>query len=119
MKTRELERVQDFKIIHDEHGWAQWPGETNLCGLNLDLLVRFEQGAFEVYPEDLGVPKPEVGAGLNKPILVFLTGVWPRKVPTNNTLELKQYKQLLENVPGCKLVDYSARGEWCFKVDNL
>ena len=86
MTEEELMNVVDFTVGHYEYGELQWPGVTDVRGLDLDKLVVFKRHVVQVYDDSLvgspdtdGLPyaKPPQGCELNKDTIVSLLGLWP------------------------------------------
>lgn len=115
--SAELAQIQDFTIHHIAYGSVKWPGKTDLRGLDLDRIVRFEGVAVYVY-ENENLP-PQV-TGLNKPAEISLVGCWPRKMDARR---LAKYEQSLSQhcqKEGMSFIDYSPDiGRWRFRVTHF
>lgn len=113
----DLAQVADFTIHHIAYGSVKWPGKTDLRGLDLDHIVRFEGGAVYVYENE---NLPPQGTGLNKPAEVSLVGCWPRKMDAKH---LTKYEQSLREhcaKEGMSFIDYSPDiGRWRFRVTHF
>jgi hypothetical protein len=68
MTVEQLLRIDNFQIERQDVGSIQWPGITDVRGLNLDELVSIDHGAVEVYQDD----RPPVGNALNKGAVISL-----------------------------------------------
>lgn len=117
LTSAELAQVEDFTIHHIAYGNVKWPGKTDLRGLDLDGIVRFEGGAVYVYENE---NLPPQGTGLNKPAEISLVGCWPRKMDARH---LAKYEQSLQQhciKEGMSFIDYSPDiGRWRFRVTHF
>lgn len=77
MSSEDLAHVDGFAVCSDEFGEIEWPGLTDVRGLNLDEILLFSDDEVAVYPEECASCKPEVGAGLNKRAILRLRNIYP------------------------------------------
>ena len=78
MTVKELAKVRNFSVYRPNIGRIEWEGETDVRGLDLDLIVNIEKRGVEVYDsEEAALMKPEVGFGLNKTAIVYLSNIFP------------------------------------------
>lgn len=59
MSDEELRAVENFIVGHEDFGYIEWPGYTDLRGLNLNEIISFGLRELEVYPDP--EMKPEDG----------------------------------------------------------
>lgn len=76
MTTEQLRRVDNFTIMHVEHGKVEWLDPVDVTDLDLDILVKFEPKSLEIYPDES--KKPAVGSQLNSSARVTLRHCWPK-----------------------------------------
>jgi nuclear pore complex protein Nup98-Nup96 len=116
MTVDELKRVRNFSVSNS-FGKIEFGGETDVTGLNLDEIVKIEDKAVTVYPDET-TPKPPVGQGLNKPAVVHLYNCQPKKDMPLDVYEDKIRKMCERR--GSEFVSWSRRNfEWVFKVPHF
>ena len=93
MSKEELSAVEDFEISN-EHGCIQFFGPTDLVDVDLEKDVVISQRGIDIYPDDIANPsqKPSRGQKLNKPALINLYNVPPKKgqSPKEHEKKLRQ-----------------------------
>jgi nuclear pore complex protein Nup98-Nup96 len=123
MTDDELSRVSGFAVYRPDFGKIVWSGETDVRGLDLDKIVSIEASAVCVYDEesDPSIEKPDQGYGLNKPAIIYLENVFPKKIQTE--ADLKKFEEKLVKTcekGGSKFIDYdSSTGRWTFEVEHF
>ncbi|CAH9076744.1 unnamed protein product [Cuscuta europaea] len=118
--------VQDFVIGRQGCGSIKFIGKTDVRGLDLDALVKFNHREVMVYMDD-DSKKPEVGRGLNKPAEVTLLNLQCVDKKTGKVYRdgplVDKYKNLLirkSAEQGAEFVSYDpVKGEWKFKVKHF
>ncbi|XP_062210054.1 nuclear pore complex protein NUP96 [Phragmites australis] len=108
-------RVPDFVIGRTGYGQVRFLGNTDVRGLDLNEIIRFDRHSVVVYKDE--ADKPSVGHGLNKAAEVTLV------------LDLKRLPEpsLLVEVLRCRAKKQGARflsfnpanGKWKFEVDHF
>lgn len=122
MNGKELTYVRNFSIYRFNIGNIEWQGETDIRGLDLDMIVNIEKGGVEVYDnEDSQLIKPPMGFGLNKEAIITLEKIFP---PENSSeLKKQQFVDKLKKIcekSGSEFIDYDRRaGQWIFKVSHF
>ena len=127
MSAVELSRVKNFSIYRPMHGKIEWEGETDVRGLDLDLIVTIEKKNVSVYDgEEAESVKPSVGMGLNKSAIIYLKDIFPSGSTGSNNHSDLQIDLFLEKLKrkcmsdGTEFLDYdTATGEWIFRVDHF
>ncbi|XP_055388782.1 uncharacterized protein LOC129617695 [Condylostylus longicornis] len=127
-----LSTVEDFTVIRDGYGEVTWPGLTDVRGLNVDLVVKIEDKAIEVYPsnytEITGNSVPEIGVGLNRTALVTLLNCRPKNL-TSTDENSEEFRQAYEDhvrklrkyteKMNAHFVSLSTNWAWKFRVDHF
>ena len=119
MTLQEVQNVKDFSV-QNNFGKIKWPGNSNLVGLDLDVLIEISIHKSEVYPEDL-YPKEELkparGTALNKRAIITLYNV-----PITDT-QPEEFNQKLEEMAktqDCQHVEYDEHSEkWTIQVEHF
>lgn len=122
MSVKELSQVRNFSVYRPNIGRIEWEGETDVRGLDLDLIVNIEKRGVEVYDsEEAALIKPEVGFGLNKTAVIYLSNIAPPE--GSSDLKKSQFLDKLKKIcekSGSEFVDYDASsGEWIFRVEHF
>ncbi|XP_019093966.1 PREDICTED: nuclear pore complex protein NUP98B-like isoform X2 [Camelina sativa] len=118
-------RVKDFVVGRHGYGSIKFLGETDVCKLDLEMVVQFKNREVNVYMDES--KKPPVGQGLNKPAVVTLLNIKCMDKKTGTQVKegarLDKYKEMLKRKAeeqGAKFVSYDAvKGEWTFKVEHF
>ncbi|KAL6552305.1 hypothetical protein OROHE_007669 [Orobanche hederae] len=118
-------RVNDFVVGRLGYGSIRFVGETDVRGLDLGAVVRFNNREVIVYADDM--KKPPVGQGLNKPAEVTLLNVKCISKKTGKQYvdgpRVQSYKEMLINKAsegGVEFVSYDPlQGEWKFRVQHF
>ncbi|XP_023642866.1 nuclear pore complex protein NUP98B [Capsella rubella] len=118
-------RVKDFVVGRHGYGSIKFLGETDVCRLDLEMVVQFKNREVNVYMDES--KKPPVGQGLNKPAVVTLLNIKCMDKKTGTQVKegarLDKYKEMLKrkaDEQGAKFVSYDAvKGEWTFKVEHF
>ncbi|KAL6545663.1 hypothetical protein OROGR_009537 [Orobanche gracilis] len=118
-------RVNDFVVGRLGYGSIRFVGETDVRGLNLGTVVRFDNREVIVYADDM--KKPPVGQGLNKPAEVTLLDVKCISKKTGKQYvdgpRVQSYKEMLINKAseeGVEFVSYDPiQGELKFRVQHF
>jgi len=79
MSFEELKEVENFKV-ENEHGSVEWPGKTDLIGVDLADTITIRPKEAEVYDNERHIhSKPAVGQKLNKTAIITLNNFkyWP------------------------------------------
>ncbi|XVE89174.1 hypothetical protein DITRI_Ditri19aG0129300 [Diplodiscus trichospermus] len=112
-------RVPDFLVGRFGYGCVKFLGKTDVRGLDLDQIVKFDRHEVTVYEDESN--KPMVGQGLNKTAEVTL-----RLQIKNLDLEKQEIdgivKKLRESMTrqGAKFIAFDpSNGEWKFLVDHF
>lgn len=117
--------VEGFVIGRHNYGNMRFLGETDVRGLDLNILVQFNHREVIVYAE--GSSKPKVGEGLNKPAEVTLLNIKCMDKKTGQQYtegqRVKKYGEFLKKKAedqGARFVSYDpVKGEWKFSVDHF
>jgi len=114
--AEQISAVPDFCIGRHGYGHIMFMGVTDLSGINLETTVKFVRGGFVVYPE--GATKPPVGHGLNRPAIVTLQKMLPKRSSSFEKFEANLQKMLVKMK--AILIDYDRlTGTLIFKVRNF
>ncbi|KAL5713823.1 Nuclear pore complex protein nup98a [Ranunculus cassubicifolius] len=119
------QHVKDFVIGRHGYGSIHFLGETDIQGLDLEALVKFNSREVIVYMDD--DKKPPVGQGFNKPAVVTLLNIkfFDKKTGQQYTegTKVEKCKEMLAKKTrdqGAQFVSYDAlKGEWKFKVNHF
>jgi len=119
-----LERVRDFSIEHPGCGRIDWLEPVDLRGIDLDQVIRLEQGLAEVYDR---CPVPPRGQKLNGPARVSLYGIHETDrdtgLPLRDEAIQRRYEEGIRRATakqGAELVNYDyTSGVWTFQVDHF
>jgi nuclear pore complex protein Nup98-Nup96 len=122
MSSKELTHVKNFSVYRPNIGKIEWDGETDVRGLDLDLIVNIEKRGVEVYDsDDAALIKPAMGYGLNKSAIIYLDDIYP---PEGSTLQkrnsfIDKLRKICEK-SGSEFIDYSlTSGQWIFRVQHF
>ncbi|AEE33600.1 Nucleoporin autopeptidase [Arabidopsis thaliana] len=118
-------RVKDFVVGRHGYGSIKFLGETDVCRLDLEMVVQFKNREVNVYMDES--KKPPVGQGLNKPAVVTLLNIKCMDKKTGTQVmegeRLDKYKEMLKRKAGeqgAQFVSYDpVNGEWTFKVEHF
>ena len=113
----ELARVDHFQVGCFGKGCVTWPGLSDLRFLDIDAIVRFEDRAVIVYPDESS--KPPEGEGLNKPAVVELR-LEPKnaaKARTNEAAYIEKIRETTESM-GAEFLSYDLE-IWRFRVAHF
>lgn len=118
-------RVKDFVVGRHGYGSIKFLGETDVCRLDLEMVVQFKNREVNVYMDES--KKPPVGQGLNKRAVVTLLNIKCMDKKTGTQVKegarLEKYKEMLKRKAeeqGAQFVSYDAvNGEWTFKVEHF
>jgi hypothetical protein len=118
LSNEQLASVENFTIVHEQHGKCVWPGNTDVRGLDLDQLVVFQAGSIGVYPDPQS--KPAIGIGLNKRSIVTLNNCFPKKKKRGGTASyVTKLKKQLEKLPAATFRGYDDEtGQWTFETEH-
>lgn len=127
MSSEDLAQVHGFAIRSAEYGEIEWPGVTDVRGLNLDEIVQFSESEVVVYPDDCSEAKPVVGKGLNKRAVLRLTHIYPSQPSANESSRNEDptaafVERLKKRTVRCGAVflDYAQNGGvWKFEVKHF
>ncbi|KAL6867200.1 hypothetical protein ACP4OV_015224 [Aristida adscensionis] len=106
-------RVPDFVVGRAGYGQVRFFGNTDVRGLHLSEIIRFDRHSVVVYEDEAG--KPPVGHGLNKAAEVTLL-LYLKAFPESfvNTLKSSARKQ------GARFISFNPRNaKWKFEVDHF
>lgn len=74
--------IKERFTIERKYGKVIFEGVVDISGIDIDSIVKFTKGSFEIYPG--GVPKPPIGQGLNVPAIVELYDIFPPAIKNKN-----------------------------------
>jgi hypothetical protein len=117
MTLDQLRSVENF-TVQNQHGKIEFEGTTDVTRLDIDQIVQIEASSVCVYPDEVDVPKPKEGHGLNKPAKVTLYNCKPKKpIPTEQFIaKIKKYC----TERACEFISYNpGSGTWSFKVKHF
>ncbi|KAF1325481.1 Nuclear pore complex protein, partial [Globisporangium splendens] len=121
MTSEDLAQVHGFAIRSAEYGVIEWPGVTDVRGLNLDEIIHFSEDEVVVYPDNYHA-KPVVGMGLNKRAVLQLTHIYPSKQASSEE-EIAAFVERLKTRTlhfGGVFLDYAENGGvWKFEVEHF
>eukprot|EP01113_Clastostelium_recurvatum_P038585 TRINITY_DN5790_c0_g1_i4.p1 TRINITY_DN5790_c0_g1~~TRINITY_DN5790_c0_g1_i4.p1 ORF type:complete len:1865 (-),score=437.72 TRINITY_DN5790_c0_g1_i4:36-5630(-) len=124
LSSEQLSKVANFKIGRLGVGEVEWPGVTDVRGLDLDSIVEFTHKQISVYPDEEN--KPPVGHELNKPATVLLSQCFPMDRAgqrVKDPAKLAAYEQKIKATTdkiGAKFISYNPKnGEWNFFVPHF
>jgi hypothetical protein len=118
MTNVELATVKNFRISN-EFGSIEWSGAVDVRNANLDEIVKITHGGAEVYEdckEEDGT-YPPVGMALNRPAIITLKEMFPKKRELSAKAKAKYEEKLKKNNDECgaEFVSYDNNsGEWVF-----
>ena len=81
MSVDQLRQVSDFRVWN-EHGSVEFLGQTDVTGVDLGDVITIVKSSAEVYDDERHVAanaKPPVGQKLNKPALITLRNIKPKR----------------------------------------
>mmetsp|Transcript_25840 Transcript_25840/g.42413 ORF Transcript_25840/g.42413 Transcript_25840/m.42413 type:complete len:541 (+) Transcript_25840:765-2387(+) len=128
MNNEQLSRVPNFKVGMRGRGFIVWDGETDVRGVDLDKAVVFDEDkhAVDVYPDDPAdnkMTKPPVGTKLNKPALVVLDNVFPKKKKDPTPEDMAKWKERIRastEKAGAEFIDFNGEtGRWQLRVSHF
>ncbi len=118
MTDSELSRVRDFAVFRPNVGRIEWEGETDVRGLDLDIVVRIDNKEVFVYE---GVEDPPLGHGLNKPAVITLERVFPKSSASDE--KKRGFVRKLEDfcvANDAEFLSYEpGSGQWVFAVKHF
>lgn len=123
MTELQLSSIENLSI-ENEYGQILWEGETDVRGINFDVLVNLDLYSATVYPEEIERQnlKPEVGQGLNKPATITLFKIFP-SMNANEAARRKfaeNLKKKTSNIPDAEFISYDEyHGVLSFKVAHF
>ena len=117
MSEKELSEIDHLQIGRYGNGFIEWPGLTDVRGLDFDNIVKIEPGQISVYVEDEN--KPEQGQGLNKSAVINLNLKPTKPIKTEKTKMryIERLKERTEN-SGSKFISYDLE-KWVFMVEHF
>jgi hypothetical protein len=115
MSASELRSIENF-TISNEFGSVEFPGRSDLTGLNLDRIVQIHQDSVILYPE--GCPKPKPSEGLNRKARVTIFNRFPKSPSVAKQLEDKLRKICLRERTNFHSFDPHT-GLWVFTTNPL
>ncbi|WVZ55002.1 hypothetical protein U9M48_005723 [Paspalum notatum var. saurae] len=118
-------RVRDFVVGRHGYGSIKFLGETDVRGLDLELIVEFNNREVIVYKDES--KKPPVGEGLNKAAEVTLLNIKCVNKKTGEQYRegarVERYREMLvkkAEEQGAEFVSFdAAKGEWKFRVKHF
>mmetsp|Transcript_23033 Transcript_23033/g.78466 ORF Transcript_23033/g.78466 Transcript_23033/m.78466 type:complete len:868 (-) Transcript_23033:3378-5981(-) len=118
----QLHAVPNFTVGCTDYGQVRWLSPTDIRGINLDHIIKFEKNAVHVYPEASN--KPKRGHGLNKPAEITLYNVFKtdRRTGEKETRDsiVAKFAQRLAQKEGTKFISYESNsGTWIFQVQHF
>jgi hypothetical protein len=124
MSKSELESVKNFVVWKEDVGRVEFPGITNISGLDIDRIIEFKEKEIVMYPND--EDKPNVGEGLNKEAIITLFKSYPLDKetfrPSTDPTVLAHYKKKLQKTCRdkwyCDFVSYE-NGNFTFKFNDF
>ena len=123
MTELQLSSIENLSI-ENEYGQIIWEEETDVRGINFDVLVNIDLYSATVYPEEIERQnlKPEVGQGLNKPATITLFKIFP-SMNANEAARRKfaeNLKKKTSNIPDAEFISYDEyHGVLSFKVAHF
>lgn len=118
-----LSQVEDFKVLNSKFGWIQWPGLSDLRGLDLDAIIDINHLEVSVYHDRA----PPIGTGFNKLALVCLFNCKPRfedrrSLESLTAAEREKHMEKIRNYTermGARFLCLSEYWEWRFEVPHF
>jgi len=118
LPPHQLKSIENFTIERKGVGLVEFPGYTNVLGLDINSIIIFNHNEMIAYPE--GTKKPPIGSGLNKKAIITLLGCRPKK---DLDSYYKKYEARLKTKTiewGGKFLGYTREsGAWSFELDHL
>lgn len=124
LSEADLATVSNFVIERPGYGSIAWEGAVDIRRIDLDNVVSIEAKDVSVYfAEEKDNTKPVVGTKLNRPALITLHNVFPKKGP-NSSDELKEkLSRKIEKstkLMGAELISFESNsGIWVFRVAHF
>ena len=115
MSSEELRTVENF-TIQNEHGSVEFPGRSDLTGLNLDKIIQIRRDSVVIYPE--GCVKPKPGFGLNRKAKITIFNRFPKTPSQSSQFEDKLRKICLRERTNFHSYDQES-GHWVFTTNPL
>ncbi|KAL2894221.1 Nuclear pore complex protein NUP96 [Bienertia sinuspersici] len=112
-------RIRDIVVGRIGFGSVKFLGETDVRGLDLVQIVKFNRHEVIVYEDDN--VKPDVGEGLNKPAIVTLHVKFGElKLDGDRFCRVVDRLRDSANKQGAEFISYNPlNGEWKFKVEHF
>jgi len=118
MPPQQLKSIENFAIEKKGIGFVEFPGYTNVMGLDLDSIIDFYPREMIAYPDVS--KKPPIGSGLNKKAIITLYGCRPRKEKEEYYEKFEEKLKLKTIEGGGKFLGYTREnGAWSFEVDHF
>jgi hypothetical protein len=115
MSPGHLSAISDLCVGRHGYGHILFLGLTNIIGVDLEATVKFVRGGFTVYPSG---SRPPVGQGLNKPAIVTLQKMLPKRGASMADFEAKMMHMIARL--NATQIDYDRNtGTWIFKVPHF
>jgi hypothetical protein len=126
MRKMDLTKIKDFTVYREGFGCIKFLGETNVENLNLDEIISIDKKSVTVYADE--TKKPKYGEALNKPAIITLLNVFPKKTQTQllsasscvmDEVYVDKLRKLNSKSKSTFLHYCKNTGEWMFKVENF
>lgn len=121
MTDDDLSEIREFRVWRPGYGEIKWEGFVDIRGLNLDRIIHIGNKMVSVYEDYDETSKPPVGKELNRPAIVTLQNVFPKKGATPaKQLEFVEKLKKTCDENGSKFIDYNSEiGEWIFRTEHF
>lgn len=121
MSLKQLKEVEDFEVSN-EFGKVRFLDKTDVACVDLEDIITIKHRSVEVYDDTRhsGINKPPVGQKLNKPALITIKQIFPKKNATAAQKEASLKAALAQDPEGAEHLSYDANtGVWEFKVQHF
>lgn len=121
----DLAALAGFSITRDGYGSVAWEGTVDVRGINLDSIISIELQDVAVYDEhEVSGTKPAVGEKLNRPAVITLCNIFPKKGGANASADAREkYSKKLQRVAEEMNADFilydPVQGIWKFRVQHF
>ena len=124
MSEADLAAVPNFVVERVGYGSVAWDGAVDVRGIDLDSVVCIEAKAVEVYHKEEEMDyKPVVGTKLNRPAILTLHNVYPKKGAGATIAEKEKFeRKIAKQTKGmnASLVLYDSDiGVWKLRVEHF
>ena len=124
MSEADLATVSGFRVSREGHGSVAWEGAVDVRGVDLDVVVNIGSKDVSVYEQqEQDGTKPAEGSKLNRPAIITIPNVWPKRGESATADEREKFKNKLKKssqTMDAEFISYvEPAGEWMFRVRHF